>query len=228
MDAFLKVQKRAQFLFPLSTPRLCFGVGRLAIVVVLPLLLCLFFPTASAIAQGKGGKGKSLRGGIDTSALEPYDLQLSTDLGRMISTGEGDIYDPITVSTLRRLKDEAQPPLEPSYVDETRTQKVVEKALAMQSVRNLSRTLQRSDLRDVYREVREAFRDLQDFFRFSVKDDGESLVMDQDSKGEKLLELSLELNAKQGFDPELRFSESVRLRYDFQEGRPMLEYGVDF
>lgn len=146
----------------------------------------------------------------------------------MISSNDMEIYDPITISTLRRLKDEAQPPLEPDYVDPATTQKVVEKALAMQSIRNMSRLLQRSELRTLYRDIRESFRAVQDFFKLSVKDDGKSLVTSPSKKGEKLLEFSLELNAKRGFDPELRFSDSVRMRYDLQDGRPMLEYGVDF
>jgi hypothetical protein len=145
------------------------------------------------------------------------------------STSTGDIYDPLTISTLKRLRDEAIPPWDPYDIDPEETRHVAERALTIQSSRAFAELMNGSDLKPTFRAIKEAFKEFKDLFKLKVEQNHEGIqVNSSKSKGRPLLELSLEINPKQGFDPQIRFGESVRLRYDYIDQQPLLEYGVDF
>ncbi len=144
------------------------------------------------------------------------------------SSIRSDLYDSITVMNFRRLKEQADPYWDGDEADPIRSRRAAEKGLAMQTATSLSNVLKKSELRDTYFQLREAFRDLQNTFRYSVQSDGESLTVSRSSKGKKWLELQMEFNAKRGVDPQIRLGDHLRLRYDFIESRPLLEVGADF
>lgn len=165
--------------------------------------------------------------GLNETAVSTTDL--STTLDRLIdSSTDTDLYDPMTISSLQRLKEDAQPEIHPDDLDPDRTRRVVEKAFAIQFGRSFSQLINRSELKPLYHQVQQSFKSVQDHFRYSLQSNSEGWTVSKRKVGKRLLELSLEFNVKQGVDPQLRIGESVRFRYDYIDQRPMLEYGFDF
>ena len=171
--------------------------------------------------------GKSLR---TTPSKDPlYDLNLSSTLDRMLGeTSTSDIHDPLTISSLKRLQERALPSWRPDDIDPEQTRNVAERALAFQSGRTIHDLLRNSELKGVYRSIRQAFSDFQDTFRYSVQKGDTGYTVSQAKKGSKLMEFNLEINPKQGLDPQVRIGDNTRFRYDFSSQAPMLEYGFSF
>jgi hypothetical protein len=137
-------------------------------------------------------------------------------------------YHPLTLAHLRLLKEVAQPTLHPEDYDPDMTKIVVQKVLAIQSGRALSRLVEGSELRQTYRAAMTDIKALQNRFRYSLQSDGEGVAVSRQKLGRKLMELNLELNVRQGFDPQIHFGKDVRFRYDYLRQRAMLEYGFEF
>ena len=165
----------------------------------------------------------------DILADESLDLSLSSTFERIIiAPTDSNLYDPLTIENFKRLRDISKPIWNDDDYDPERMRRASEKAFAMQAGRTMSDLLHRSDLQDVYRDLKKYFRNFQDLFRYSVQDNGEKIQLSKATKGKKLLELSVEVNLKRGVDPQLRIGENTRFRYDYYYKRAMFEYGFDF
>ena len=144
------------------------------------------------------------------------------------SSRDTSIYDPITLATLRRLRDEAQPINNSDDIDPGRTRNVAEKAFAIQAGRSFTDLMNGSELRDSFRSFQRSLSDIQDIFRYSLLRDDQGVSLSRSKNGQKLIELNLEISAKQGFDPQIRMGENLRVRYDYTSQVPLLEYGFRF
>jgi len=130
---------------------------------------------------------------------------------------------------LRDLKERAEPWWDPEDgADQDETQRVAEKAIAIQGSTSLLYLLKRSDLRNSYKDFARNFTKFTDYFRYSLQDTGEGLDFSRNKKGEELIEFSLKFSVNRGADPQIYLGESVRLRYDWAEQHTMLEYGINF
>lgn len=201
---------------------------------LLCFFLCFFgagvFTELSGVAQGRAPSGKSLTEAIrsiDSDAT--YQFKLSNAVDRLVSlSADTDIYDPLTIATLRRMREEAQPSYNPRDIDPEKLRRVTERAFAIQSGKVISNTLYHSELRPEYRAFQETVRSIQSFFRYSVQTNGEQLSVGKKSKGRKLIELNVELSLRTGLDPQVRLGRDFRFRYDRSAKAPMLEYGFNF
>lgn len=182
---------------------------------------------AAADDQKAGPAVKSFRDGA-AAHTNPYGFTVDSAFDILNDTASTDLYDPITISTLRRLKEDAQPAWDGDDIDPEKTRRVVERAFAIQSGRNLSSTIEKSELKPLYQDIKDGLKEVQDTFRYSVQSNGDSLAVSRKKKGEKLLELNVELSLKQGLDPQFKLGENVRFRYDYSNQRPLLEYGFKF
>lgn len=172
---------------------------------------------------------KRLKDSLNAGEAAIYGFSLSSALDKIIAdSANTDLYDPITIQSLRRLRDEAQPRYLLDDVDPELTRRVAEKALAIQSGRSLSSLLAGSELKSTYRQLLTSLDTLQNTFKYSLQDAGGDLKFSRVSKGKKLLELKLEFNLKQGVDPQVRLGNNFRLRYDYLDRTPMFEYGFSF
>ncbi|MDC0357342.1 hypothetical protein OAO01_00870 [Oligoflexia bacterium] len=196
-------------------------------------LAALIFTTSlllpiSAYSQKRPVK-KNLNDSFESVDASTYDFSFTSAFDSIIgSSTDTDLYEPLTIGNLRRLKDRAQPAWNPDDIDPYRTRRVVEKAFAIQTGRNLNKLLIRSELRDVYREIKQGLVSFRNLFRYSLQTDGSSYQVSKKNVGKKLLELNLEFNAHQGVDPQIKIGELIRFRYDYVQKRPLLEYGFDF
>lgn len=199
---------------------------------------CLVFLVISGlrpevvVSQGQPGRGP-LQRNLDTTetvgALGAYEFNLGSTLDKILEgTADTDPYDAVTISNLRRLKEDAQPENYPDDLDPYRTRRIVEKALAIQSGNSISRLIQQSELRPLYRAIKQEFFKIREHLKFSLQSGSDGLIVSRKPRGQKLLELNLELNLKQGMDPQIRIGESFKFRYDYVDKVPVLEYGFAF
>lgn len=195
------------------------------------LLFLLTYVCDYAVAQSprRPPDGKSLKGALSSDEVGLYQFSFSNTLDKIFSTSAStDLYDPITIQSLKTLRDEAIPSYNPGDADPGLVRRVAEKALAIQSGRSVSRLIAGSELRGAYLGLMDEIKALQDVFRYSVQSTGDEVVIAREKKGRRLVELSLEFNLKQGVDPQIRFGDSVRFRYDYISKTPLLEYGFSF
>jgi hypothetical protein len=188
----------------------------------------LFVLPVSANAQNQPPTQKNLRETLGAQKPGTYDFTLDSAFDILNDTTNTDLYDPITISTLRRLKEDAQPAWNPEDIDPDLTRRVVERAFAIQSGRNLSNLINRSELQTTYKSIKQGLKSVQDTFRYSVQNTGNGVEVSKQKQGRKILELNMEFNLKQGLDPQIKIGESVRFRYDYTSKRPVLEYGFRF
>ncbi len=187
------------------------------------------YAQAQPLRRPAPGGGKSLRGAVNGTEAAVYGFNLGSTMDRLLTdSASTDIYDPITLQALKRLRDEAVPRYNPLDVEPELSRRVAEKALAIQSGRSLSKLVHSSEIRGAYLSALDSLRSIQDMFRYSVQDTGESITVTKKRKGKRILELSMEFNLKQGIDPQIRVGESVRFRYDYLEQAPLLEYTFSF
>jgi hypothetical protein len=192
------------------------------------MLLLLLAAPFSLAAQNQRPPGKSLDKGVflEGSVYQMNPRQTFESI--LQDSVDTDIIDPISLDTLKRLKDEAQPPYNPLDYDPERTRKIAEKALSIQTSQTLVRTLKGSELQPLLRYAKRSMDLARDYFRYSLQDDGDGLTVSKKPKGKKLIELNMEFNASTGMDPQLRLGQSWRLRYDFVESTPLLEFRAQF
>jgi hypothetical protein len=175
--------------------------------------------------------GKSLsRGGSSSSvqAEDPFRFDLDSAVEVLSDSTEIDLYDPLTLATLKRLKADATPPYDPYDIDPVRTRHVVEKALAIQAGKTMANLLRTSDLRDFHRLVLKNLDFLQGLLTFSVSRGHDGLNAGHTPDGESLFAFNLRMSVRDGFDPQIRLSDSLRFRYDLGERQTLLEYGIGF
>lgn len=158
-----------------------------------------------------------------------YDFRLGASIDKMLSQGsDTDLYDPMTIENLKRLKEEAQPQLNPDDIDPLRTRTVVEQALALQSGQSVINLIKTSDLRETYLAIKRGFLNFQDAVRYKVQRDSSGFQVSREKKGKSLIEFNVEFNAHTVLDPQLRIGEVVRFRYDYGDKAPVLEYHYQF
>ncbi|MBX7144415.1 MAG: hypothetical protein K1X79_08205 [Oligoflexia bacterium] len=208
----------------------CILHRRLVLAILLALALSLIISPDLSIAQTRRPPdGKSLKGALGGEDVGLYQFSFASTFDKIFTTSAStDLYDPITIQTLKTLRDEAIPRYNPEDVDAGLVRRVAEKALAIQSGRGFSRLVAGSELRGPYLGLMDELRAIQDIFRYSIQSTGEQVVLTRERKGKRLVELSLEFNLKQGVDPQIRFGDSVRFRYDYISKTPLLEYGFTF
>ncbi len=195
------------------------------------LVFLLFSSSTGAAQPGKRqspGKALNLSDLSESDSIYAFDLDSSLDSLFETST-DTNLYDPLTIRTLKRLKDQSFPYWSgDSEPDPERTRRIVEKAFTLETVRKISKTLQDSELKEFYHAVKQGLSDLKDTFRFSLQRNGSQLFVSRKKHGQKLLELNVQFSASKGIDPQLTFGEHLRFRYDYVKSRPMLEVGFDF
>lgn len=166
---------------------------------------------------------------IESSADDIYNFDLVSSFDDLLlDSTDSNLYDPITISSLQRLKDDARSVWNPEDIDPTKSRKIVEKALAIQSGVTISKLIAKSELKNSFKEVKRGLDSFQQFFRYSLQTDGESLTVSKKNHGKKLLELNVEINAKNGLDPQIHIGESFRFRYDYISKQTLLEYATNF
>ncbi len=194
------------------------------------LTSCLLI-TYSAEAQSKKkrlkiSKGRSFR----TSQVNINDASFSDSISNILSGSvDTDLYDPVSILRLQTLRDRANPWWErEDFYDEDESQRIVEKALAIQTSSTFFSLLKKSDIRNEYKSAEREFRSFTERFRYALQDTGTGYTFSNDRKGNELLELSLKFSVNQGADPQVSISDSCRIRYDWAEQQTMLEFGFNF
>ncbi len=139
-----------------------------------------------------------------------------------------ELYDPLTIARLRRMQDEAKPQVGRDDYDADKTRDVAESAFAIQSGKTFVKVISKSDLRNVYQDVKRGFERVQSVFRYSVQSTGESMTFTRKRTGTRWLEFNVEFSPRTVLEPQLRIADVVRFRYDYSEQRPMLEYQFAF
>ncbi|MCB0332555.1 MAG: hypothetical protein KDD55_03585 [Bdellovibrionales bacterium] len=194
------------------------------------LLLLTVSQHAHALPGKRQSPGKALYSSDLSDSNNVYSFDLNSSLDSLLITGsDTNLYDPLTIKTLTRLKEQSFPYWSgDSEPDPGRTRRIVEKAFTLESFRNLSQTIQKSELKDFYFALKQGLNTIRETFRFSLQRSGSEVFVSRQTKGEKLLELNVEFNASKGIDPQLAFGDHLRFRYDYIRQRPMLEVGFDF
>lgn len=166
----------------------------------------------------------------DTNLQAAYDFDLSNQINTLFDSSlDTDIYDPMTIESLRRQKDDVQPYWENDQdYDPYESRKLVEKAAAIEFSNRFITLIKGSDLRPTFKAVKRQVNNFRETFKYSVQDSGEGYAVSKESKGEKLIELNLELDAKQGLDPQLRIGDNWRLRYDIFNDSSVLEFSKNY
>lgn len=165
------------------------------------------------------------RESISQNAAYGFDSTLD-DLIDHSSTNSN--YDSHTLWVLESLTDITQPFWDPYDVDYSRNHRAVAKALTVQGGTAASNLIKGSELKPTFMEIKRGFDEIKNFFKYSVQNSGNGLVVSKNSQGRKLLELNMEFNLSQGLDPQLHIGDNVRFRYDIVNSRPLLEYGMNF
>ncbi|MCB0353850.1 MAG: hypothetical protein KDD64_10010 [Bdellovibrionales bacterium] len=165
----------------------------------------------------------------EITSTTPYRLSLESSVTDIFNSSSSEtLYDELTLQQLRLLKERALPIWKSDDADPVRMQRVTEKALSMRLLESVSNQLMESDLRDSFEALRSYFRSLNDFLRYSVQSDGDSLSVTSKNRGKKWIEFRPEINLRQGIDPQIRIGERLRFRYDYLDKRPYLEFSLDF
>ena len=206
---------------------------RLVVALLLVLIFLSFFAKESLSESRRGSRNgkkvlvKSL-GAFDDHA-NAYDFTFSSEIDKLLSnSADTNLYDPLTLMQLRVLREDAQPSYEPFDANPYETRRVVEKALAIQSTTTLVPVIKKSELGDTFRAIERSFKAFTDRFRYSLQDSPNGWTVSRENKGEKLFELNLRVNLSQGLDPQIRFGDNLRLRYDWMEKQSLLECGFEF
>lgn len=196
------------------------------------IFCCDFFSSGSAEAQvprRRIQKKITIRniGSQDSQQVGSYGF--SSQLTDFLSAStESDFYDTRTLYQLRMLKDEAQPWWDQYDLDPDKTRNVVQRAFAIRSAQSLVPVIKHSDLKESFRAIKAGISDFTNYFRYSVQDQGGSYTISKSHQGDKLAELSLELDFRRGFDPEIHLGENMRLRYDWAKAVSLLEWEINF
>jgi len=194
------------------------------------LVNLLFSFSQNLLAQGPNKKIYSSR---EASGSGTYDFSFQSSLDTFISENyDSSKYDPITISQMARLKQQAVPYWHPeNYNDDYDvdiTKRVTEKALVIQSAHHISGLLSHSELQQTFHAMQRWFKSVKDQFNYSVQTNGEGYNISRSVHGEKLLELDIEFNLKQGVDPQIRVGKYMRFRYDYTYNVTFLEYTLNF
>ena len=188
--------------------------------------ICLFLNPHNLSGQEINKRGLS---SSDSSRTGGYEQSFSTTLGTLIrEKGGRNEYHPLTIKELKNLRENVEPFWSKEEADPERVDRATQKAFAIQGAHHFSYLIKTSDLRFVYRDIQDSMRSIKDFFKYSVQTDGDSMSLSREEKGEKILELDLEFNLKQGVDPQIRIGQHMRFRYDYTYDGTFLEYAVDF
>ncbi|MCB0319888.1 MAG: hypothetical protein KDD60_03120 [Bdellovibrionales bacterium] len=150
-----------------------------------------------------------------------------------------DAYEQFTLGTLYRLKDQAQPTWDPENIDPIESRRLVKKALAIQGIGTFSQMLRQSELQPEFDSLRRTIKTVRETIRFSLNDSPSGLSVDRGRPkrsssqegldlGSPVAEFRLDLSPKSGFDPQIIFTESLRLRYNLLRDISMLEYNIQF
>lgn len=185
-------------------------------------------PTNRPRSPRPPGKSLNRGGGGSVQAEDPFRFDLDSAVEVLADSTELDLYDPLTLSTLKRLKEDATPPYDPHDIDPVRTRHVVEKALAIQAGRTMANLLRSSDFRDFHRLVLKNLDFLHGLLTLSVSRGHDGLNAGRTPDGESLFAFNLRMSVRDGFDPQIRLSDSLRFRYDLGERQTLLEYGIGF
>lgn len=139
------------------------------------------------------------------------------------------ILDPLTSIHINNLRTRALPSIsDPDEFERDETRRAIQKTVAIFATTSLVSQLKKSDLRDPYRDITTSFSEFTNHFRYSLIDTTDGLAVAKNEKGRELLELSLKFNLTRGADPQISFSDSLRLRYDWLEQHTVLELGFNF
>lgn len=174
---------------------------------------------------------KSLqRGSSDNAVLsaDPFAFDFSSAVEVLSDSTELNLYDPITIATLRRLQEDATPAYDPRDIDPVQMRHVVEKAFAIQAGRTFVNAIKDSDLGPLHRELLRSFERLQGLLNFSLSHSHDGLSAGQDPEGHRLFSLNVRMSAREGFDPQIQLSDDFRIRYDLGDKQTMLEYAFGF
>lgn len=208
------------------------AITRAGMPPLLPLLLILFFivPLAAEAQRPKRQVPKrSLLTNEVLAEQDVYQFELGQGVNSIIRDSvQTNLYDPITIANLRRMKEEAGAQVNQDDIDPDLTRRVGEKALAIQSGRTLLNTIRNSDLRETYEAVKQSFESVRNSIRYSVQKEGGSYTVSKKRRGARLLELDVEFSPRRVLEPHLRIGDAVRFRYDYEERAPVLEYQVAF
>jgi hypothetical protein len=184
---------------------------------------CLIAAHSLAAPPKKPGKGLGGRSSFVEPSISSFDADVIGESG--IST---DLHDPMVTHNLRRLQERTMLLGDEDNYDDEIGDRAAKKALAVQGSRDFIRLIKQSELRGTYYWIRDLFASFQDSTRYSLQDTGKSMTVSRSKSGEKVIEMNMEFNSKQGLDPQFNIGESFRLRYDFIEERTLFEFGVDF
>lgn len=193
---------------------------QIVFAVFLGFILLVDFAVAAPPVVGKRLRPRD-RGVLASGGNSTIDSILS-------STPRTDIYDPLVLHSTRRLEERIMPRGDINNFDDSLANRAAQKVFVVQGTREMLSTLQRSEFRELYYGGRDLFNAFRNTFRYSLQSDGGGYSVSRESSGEKLIEFNVELDMKQGFDPQLRFGEGFRVRYDYIRGQPLLEFGVEF
>lgn len=206
-------------------------LGRPARRTAATALAAMFWVACSIPAAHAAPPFPNLKTLKSPSYLEasPYSPNFAGTFNSILeSSVDSNLYDPLTIATLKRLREDAQPFYNPRDVDPDRTRRIGEKALAIQSGRSLAEVLDHSELQPVFFSIKQEMEGIKRLFGFSLQNVGHGYAVSRDPRGKKLVEFGIEFNLKRGIDPQIRLGEKFRLRYDFVDQRPIFEFATNF
>ncbi|RIL08336.1 MAG: hypothetical protein DCC75_09190 [Proteobacteria bacterium] len=193
-------------------------------------MLCAEFCSAQPAASPKRVK-RRLTPHNTIEALDPKGSLPTLEFGinEVVSSYERDVLDrTISNSYLNKLYEESLPSELDRDFDYEKNRHLANRVLAIKSAESLSSLMKRSDLAPLYRSIKQGLGKVRDQLRFSLQDDGDDWIVSSNKRGKKLFEFGLELDARTGFEPQMRVGENIRFRYDYLERRSLVEYGISF
>ena len=201
------------------------------VIMFLGLLLFVWTSTAEAGPRKKRRNRLQKRMNITREIIEPdfTDFQFRSEINKVVKqSADTDLYDPLTIESLRRLRDDYQPRWDPDDIDPVRTRRAVTKAFSIQLARSISRLVKGSELRGTYHLIREKMKEFRNSFRYSIQDSGDTFSISKKKRGRKLLEFNVEINSRTLLDPQLVIGDRVRFRYDFVQKAPLIDFQFRF
>ena len=141
---------------------------------------------------------------------------------------DSNTFDPRSTWIMKSLTDITQPFWNPEDVDYKRNNRAVMKASTILGGKQASVLISGSELKGTFRDIKQGLNEFKAIFNYSIQSDGTHTYLSKDQKGDKLLELSMEINLSQGLDPNIKLGDHVRFRYDYVNKTPLLEFGLSF
>lgn len=138
------------------------------------------------------------------------------------------IFDPVDVRDISILVEANRPLLDRDDYNIVENRRLAQRAIAISAKSIVRETIKNSDIAEYVETATLYLSQLDDLLSFSLRNTGDGVTVDKHSYGEDLFTIGLQVGVRNGFDPVMNITDSLRLRYDLGSGRTMCEYSIKF